>query len=40
MYDKNIEKAQNAHFMLEETYMNIESVENDAAVLKALQKGD
>ena len=40
MYDKNIEKALNAHFMLEETYMNIESVENDAAVLKVLQEGD
>ena len=39
-YDANIEKAQNMHFMLENTYMQIESVEVDAQVVTALKKGD
>ncbi len=32
-YDGNIEKAQNMLFMLDNTYMQIESVETDAAVV-------
>ena len=39
-YDGNIEKSQNMLFMLENTYMQIESVETDAQVVQALKKGD